>query len=102
MELVNLTELGTQLLTVSAITKVVVDLLKLRLTKVKRSTEVKYVASILLPVAITAASGIGLFETDNQVLFYTGTVGAGLIAGLGSNFIHEIMKVLQTLKGLKK
>lgn len=103
MEFTNLPELGTQLLAVSAITKVLVDIVKIKLKKKKHSATVKTVLSYLIPIATTLVFNISLFEAEAQTTaFYIGSVGAGLIAGLGSTYIHEILKSLQTLKGLKK
>lgn len=102
MGIVDISELTAQLLTVSAVTKVIVDMLKLKLDTVKLHSDIKYLLSLLIPVIVTLLAKISIFETTNLVLFYVGSVGAGLIAGLGSNFIHEIMKVIQTIKTLKK
>lgn len=102
MAIVNILDLTAQLLTVSAVTKVLVDLMKLKLHKVKISAELKYILSMIIPVLVTILSNISIFETTNMVLFYVGSVAAGLIAGLGSNFIHEAMKILQVIKTLKK
>lgn len=102
MQLVDMTELSAQLLTISAITKVLVDILKLRLANVKHASQIKTVASYTLPIIMTVFLEISLFVTASETAFYIGAVLAGGIAGLGSTFIHEILKALQTLKGLKK
>jgi hypothetical protein len=102
MELVNLSDLTTQLLTISAMTKVVVDLIKLKLPKEEYAKNVKYVLSMLFPILMTFWANISLFETGNESFQFAGIVAAGLVAGLGSNVIHEVMKVLQTMKTLKK
>ena len=102
MQLTDMTELTTQLLTISAITKIFVDLMKLKLKEARYASQIKVVASYILPIIMTVFLGISLFETGSEVAFYVGTVLAGVVAGLGSTFIHEILKALQTLKGLKK
>lgn len=102
MEFTDLSTLGAQLLTISAVTKIFVDMLKLQVNKMKHASQIKTVASYVIPIVIALFFEISLFETDKEVPFYIGSVVAGGIAGLGSTFIHEILKALQTLKGLKK
>lgn len=102
MQLIDLSSLGAQLLTISAVTKVLVDLLKPSLKTTKHASVIKTVASYLIPIVITSSFGISLFLTANQTAFYIGCVLAGAIAGLGSTYVHEVLKALQTLKGLKK
>jgi ABC-type uncharacterized transport system permease subunit len=102
MELVNITDLTNQLLIISSITKVVVDLLKTKIPESDYSSQIKVIAAYLIPILITVFFNVSLFETNNEAAFYIGAVGAGVIAGLGSTFIHEILKSLQTLKTLKK
>lgn len=101
MNLVDIPTLASQLAVIAAVTKTLVELIKLN-SKVKASAEIKQVLSFLIPVIITVIMQIGLIDTANQVAFYIGCVASGLIAGLGSNFIHEILESLQTLKSLKK
>lgn len=100
--LVELDVLVTQLLTVAALTKVIVEIVKVYLPEFAPNSQTKWAWSLAIPVFLCLITGIGLFETGNVVLQYFGMAGAGLIASLGSNFIHEFMKVLETVKSLKK
>lgn len=100
-EIVDITELGTAILTVSAIVMVLVDMLKASIKPMANNKDAKYLASVIIAVAITLSTGISIFEATNGTAFYLGAVLAGFIASLGSNFIHEFMKILQTLKTLK-
>lgn len=95
-------ELTTALLAISAITKTTIDLLKAYFPRIQEDPRMKQTLSLLLPIVFCLFTNISLFEKANTTLFYLGVVGAGLIAGLGSNFIHEVMKVLQTLKDLRR
>lgn len=103
--MVDIAALAAQLVTVSAMVKVIVDLIKVQIpiySKINLSPNAKWLSSLIVSVAITTSLGISLFEDGSQSIMILGSVGAGLIAGLGSNFIHDFMKVLQTLKELKK
>lgn len=100
-EIVDIAELSTVLLTVSAVVVVLVDMLKQVVKPLATSKEGKYISSILIAVTITLTAGISIFDAASEAAFYTGSVLAGFIAGLGSNFIHEFMKVLQTVKTIK-
>lgn len=102
MHLVDLAELATALVTISALNKVIIDLIKAIVPKVQENSDMKYLLSVLIPVIITVCAGISLFDTANMILFYVGAVAAGFIASLGSEVIHEVIKILQTVKGLNK
>ena len=101
-EIVEITELSAALLTVSAVVMVIVEMLKPALAKISNQKEAKYFASVLISIAVTFATGISVFEGDSGAALYLGIILAGLVASLGANFIHEIMKVLQTVKDLKE
>jgi undecaprenyl pyrophosphate phosphatase UppP len=107
----NLSTLTTQLATIAAVVKVLVDLLKVYIpalnpavgtTPSQKSTDLKFVLSIVVAVIVALCSNISLVTTSNHWVFYLGSIGAGLVAGLGANVIHEVVSVLQTIKTLKK
>jgi hypothetical protein len=102
MTMTDLTVLTAQLMTISAVVKVIIDMLKLKIPQVNSNSDMKYGLSMLISIAITCVAGVSILDTANTVVFYLGAVGAGLIAGLGSNVIHEVVGILKTLKDLKK
>lgn len=101
-EIVDLSTLGAKLLTISAVTKVLVDVMKVQIEKSKRASEIKIATSYIIPITIALVLGISIFEVENTIAYYIGCVLAGAIGGLGSTYIHEILKALQTLKSMKK
>lgn len=100
--LVSLDVLATQLLTISALTKVIVEMIKVYLPGYAPNSAVKWTWSIVIPVVLCVVTGVGIYEASNTVMLYLGMVGAGLIASLGSNFIHEFIKILETVQTMKK
>jgi hypothetical protein len=110
MNIVDIATLSTELLAVSAATKVVTDMIK----PVVEGLEAKYrpvtagtvnAAPFIaagVSISITALTGISFFEAATPLANAIGIVGAGLVASLGSNYIHDILEALRTVKSLKK
>lgn len=100
--LTDLTVLAAQLLTISAVTKIMIDLFKTLINKFPHAANIKLALSYAIPILLTVGLQISVFATEKEIVFYLGSVVAGGLAGLGSTYIHEILKALQTLKDLKK
>lgn len=100
MSIVDITELTSTLLTLSAVTTVVVEMVKTK--KPDMPSNMKYILAIIASLALAFSTDVSIFETKNVAVHYVGVAFAGLVTALGSNFIHEAMKVLQTIKTLRK
>lgn len=112
MNLVDLATLSSELLAVSASTKVITDMIK----PVINGLELKYfpeqadkidqsaapAIAAVVSIATAGLAGISLFEAATPLVFTFGVIGAGLIASLGSNYIHDILEAIKTVKSLKK
>ena len=100
--LTDLTLLAAQLLTISAVTKILIDVFSSPINKLPQTANVKLALSYLIPIVLVFILNISVFETEKEFVFYFGSIVAGGLAGLGSTYIHETLKALQTLKDLKK
>jgi hypothetical protein len=99
--LTDLSTLSAGILTISAIVKVAVDLLKLHTPAFVDSPKEKYTAAILLSIVIAVLTHVSIIESTNTVLVYLGSVAAGALASLGANVANDAIKVLQSLKNIK-
>lgn len=102
--MINIEVLTVELVTIAAIVKVIVDMIKMKLPNLE--PKYKQLLSIIISIAIAFISGVSVLEVSfapvGSFAFYGGILAAGIIASLGSNTIHEIMKILQAIKQLNK
>lgn len=98
--------LAASLTAIAAAAKVITDIAKPVIAKLvteeKANSKAKWIVALGCSIMLTGVANVSLFETENEIIHWVGVIGAGAIASLGANYMHEALKVLQTIKSLKK
>jgi hypothetical protein len=99
--LTDVSTISAGILTISAIVKVGIDLIKLHAPTLVDSPKEKYTAALLLSILIAVLTHVSLIESSNPILVYLGSIAAGSLASLGANITNDVIKVLQNFKNIK-
>lgn len=60
--------------------------------------KVEFYIALAIGMAAAVALKISLFETSNVYIFYAGALLAGAIASRGANHMHDILRMLGSLR----
>lgn len=95
----DLTTLAVQLSVIAFLVETTTEVVKAVLKdKVNVSERIKFYVALVLGISSAVLLKISLFDSPNQVIFYVGCILAGAIGSRGANHVHDILKMLSSLR----
>ena len=100
MEIQGLIYPIASLLGVSALTEAMVEMVKSFMPNTELSTNGKRILALVVSIIISFGLNVSIFQVDGPT-YFIGILLAGLISSRGSNYIHDLAKILAGVAALK-
>ena len=99
VEFVDFSVLAIQLAVVVFLVESVTEIMKAVLkNKVELTGKREFYIALSVGIVSSILLKISLFETTNLVMFYVGCVLAGAISSRGANHMHDILRMIASLR----
>lgn len=99
VEFVDFSLLALQLTVVIFLCESITETVKAVLKdKVKLPANTYFYVALVVGILSAILLKISLFETQNLVIFYVGSILAGALASRGSNYVHDVLVMLASLR----